>query len=101
MSRSRKKNPHLKDGGRQKHLDKQLASRKFRRKTKGKIQLEKFDDLPLKSYELTDPWDICDWNNRYTEREAIENFNKTGPSTWWGGTEEEAIIKWRKEFYWK
>jgi len=101
MSRSYRKHPILKDGGRQRHEDKQLASRKFRHVVKDKMSSGEFEILPEKHCETTDPYGVCDRISRYTEQETVDRFIRLGPSHWWGNTEEEASIKWKKEFYWK
>jgi len=118
MSRSYRKTPCIKDGGRKKHEDKKKASRRFRHCAKNKIRARKYDELPLKSTELTCSWDICDWKFWETEAERKQ----------WIESEYKKIIRqyhtwqdlryqlrrfrdkhcrwfsltgWKKQYYWK
>lgn len=59
MSKSKKKFP----GGtccccKSQKRGKTVASKRFRRRSKMLIQQERYEHLPLKSIELTSPWDL-------------------------------------------
>jgi len=100
MSRSRRKTPLLQDGGRQKHQDKKLASRKFRHLAKDALDHEDYDAMPVKPWETTDPWNICDWKYFQSLEDAIKWFEKRQIGGYSGSETKEDIIKrWKREFH--
>jgi hypothetical protein len=74
MSRSYKKNPYSKDGGRSSRPGKQMSSRAFRRDAKVKIHTYRYDDLWLKSTQAVCSYDVNDYISYYPKSEAISDF---------------------------
>jgi hypothetical protein len=100
MSRSHRKTPLLQDGGRQKHQDKKLASRKFRHTAKDALEREDYDAMPRKSWETTDPWDICDWKHFHSLEDAMKWFDKYQIDGYLRGeTKEDVVKRWKREFH--
>ena len=59
MTRSRKKNPGTTWACcKSQKKGKQMASRKFRRRSRTELASGRDERLPLKSIELTSPWDL-------------------------------------------
>lgn len=73
MSRSRKKEPIIKDKGSQK----EIYNRKFRRVCK-QVNIED-DTIFPNSRELTNDYNICDWKfdaRDYRSEEKVKNFKR-------------------------
>jgi len=99
MSRSRKKTPILKDGGRSSKWGKQTSNRKFRRHNKVKVHQEDFEDVWYKSNQAMCSWDINDHVCHWTLGDALHSNTR-----WcWArqDSEEDVIQDWKKWFYYK
>lgn len=105
MSRSYKHTPILKQNKKSSHEFKKLASRRFRRQCSILLVKEDYESLPIKSRELSNPYSIHDYTRRWTLKEAIQfGKNECGYKWFWPyryTTEEEIILDWKKEYYWK
>jgi hypothetical protein len=84
MSRSYKKHPIIKDGGRSSKKSKRLANKKVRRNV---------DKLPPKGKaykKIYDSWDINDYVSYWTEKDAIECwYEEEILAKLWGAPVEE------------
>jgi len=58
MSRSRKKHSFTTFCGGSNKVDKQIANRKFRRRTKSALSNENYDEVPMNMKEVSDTWDF-------------------------------------------
>ena len=80
MSNSYKKNPIIKENGKSKKTQKQIANRTVRRKIKGD-GLELSDGNSYK--KVYNSWNIADFVSRWTEKEATQYYyeviNKNSP----------------------
>ena len=75
MSKSKKKFP----GGtccccKSQKRGKTVASKRFRRRSRMLIQQERYEHLPLKSIELTSPWDLGGDGKGYHHGEPTEEW---------------------------
>lgn len=71
MSRSYKKTPIIKDNGSGKKFAKKIANKRIRTKLKQDIEIGDGNEFKKHS----ESWDIADYVSRYTEHEAIEDYN--------------------------
>lgn len=71
MSRSYKKTPIIKDNGGGKKFAKKIANKRIRTKLKQDIEIGNGNEFKKHS----ESWDIADYVSRYTEHEAIEDYN--------------------------
>lgn len=99
MSRSYKRNPISKDGGKSSKSAKQLANRRLRRKNNFDIKRSNYK----KTYEQ---WDINDYISRWTLEDAINDWHEeeSNPkkNQWIHNrfkTLEEWINHWKKCMY--
>lgn len=100
MSRSYRKTPILKDGGRSSKYNKQLANRHIRRKANRDVYS---DHIGSNSFykKMYESWEINDYISRYTLDEAIKDYDRLKKYEWFYEqypTLEEWIIHYKKEF---
>lgn len=82
MSRSKKKTPITYWAGcKSQKRGKQVCNRKFRRKEHQTISVGKIDQLPYKSIEMMDPWDLggdgkCYYHAKPTDERYIKLMRK-------------------------
>jgi hypothetical protein len=74
VSRSYKKNPYSKDGGRSSKSAKRISSRMFRRDTKVKVSKGDYDSLWKKQTQALCSWDVNDHVSYYPREDAISDF---------------------------
>lgn len=98
MSRSYRKNPILKDGGRSSKKNKQLANRKVRRELNRDVSEESLSKVqPKKMYES---YDVNDWISRYTKEEAeADYYNRNRLHGEWFYEKYPTLEDWLK--YWE
>lgn len=107
MSRSYRKNPILKDGGKSSKENKQLANRRVRR------VLNRNHDYEIKNgnayRKINETWNINDYVSRFTEKEASDYYDSMIRSdNYWDRwfleeypTKEAWMKKYRKDYLYK
>lgn len=103
MSRSYRKNPILKDGGKSSKGNKRIANKNIRRRLNRNITDDSFSKIyPKKMYES---WDINDYVSRYTREQAIQRYQDRclhGDCSEWFyekyPTLEDWLREWEKDF---
>jgi hypothetical protein len=75
MSRSYKKHPISKDGGKSSKKNKQIANRIIRRKFKNNTQ-NIFSKKGKNYKKLYDSWEINDYISYWSKKDAINDWNK-------------------------
>lgn len=103
MSRSYRKTPILKDGGRSSKYNKQLANRHIRRKANRDVYS---DHIGSNSFykKMYESWEINDYISRYTLTEAIEDYNRLIKMEWFYErypTLEDWIKQYEKDYLYK
>ncbi len=101
MSRSYRKMPILKDGGRSKKIGKKFANQKVRI-TKDLISHGYYK----KVYSNYNIWDYCSyWTledmKRYYKRHHEDAIRARGYDDYFNLTEKEIESEWKKDYYWK
>lgn len=110
MSRSYRKNPVIQDNKR--HSKKWARGQANRRVRHYKLFLP--DGATFK--KLYQQWDICDYRHRMTVNDWLERWSEWyhtdglimlggipwyRSQNWYGTTIQNAMSKWRKQYYWK